>query len=91
MNKLYPGKELDFGKDDFLIELGFDSLSVIDLQTNIKNDFGVKIPVTEMFERLTISELSKILLTNISSLLENHAPEKSKFYINTECYEEGDI
>ena len=66
MAKALEIQSTDITTDSSVIDLGFDSLTAVDVQTVIEEEFGIEISVADFFELDEISEITKFVLGRFS-------------------------
>lgn len=89
----------DVSSDSSVIDLGFDSLTAVDVQTVIEEDLGIRISVADFFELDQISQITKLILEKLlgkSELAGSSATKpdiESNQRVNKEetLWEEGEI
>lgn len=74
-----------------LIDLGFDSLMAVELIEQIKNDMGISIKVSAIFDGKTISEIAEMLCENIHSIDISASAQSNDDLTEEDEWEEGQI
>ncbi len=65
----------EIGIDDIFFELGADSLLALQVVAALKKELGITVPVTSLYEQLTIRSLAAALSSNGDRMSANGLPE----------------